>query len=91
MKNNKPAFVFLALLIAGALGLGGSLFCVGRSFAKWDDTQKVGYFINVHAELLSFAGISIFLLCFAISFGLYAAFARIWQLEALIREKEFRV
>jgi hypothetical protein len=90
MKNNKPVFVFLALLIAGALSLGGSVFCVGRSFAKWNGDQKIGYFINIHAQLLSFAGISIFLLCFAIAFGLYAAFARIWQLEALIREKEFR-
>ena len=88
MKTNKAALIVIYLLITGALCLGGILYSTGGSFAEWSDTHKVGYFIDMHARLLSFAGIAISLLCFAFAIGMTAAFARIRQLEALIYEKK---
>jgi hypothetical protein len=87
MKKETFAYVTLYLLVFAALIYGGRAYCIGGSFAKWDPSHQTGYFINMHAGLLSDAGIAISLLCFALAIGLGAAFSRIRQLEALVRER----
>jgi hypothetical protein len=87
MKKETIAYVTLCALVFAALIYGGRAYSIGSSFAEWNASHQTDYFINMHARLLSDAGIAISLLCFALAIGLSAAFSRIRQLEALVRER----
>lgn len=86
MTKNTGQFILFFVGITAALSFSGILISTGISFAEWNDTQKIGYFIDVHARLLVYAGIAINLLGFTLGFALIVAFARIRQLEALVKK-----
>lgn len=84
MKTNLLWAAIAYILGIVALSCGGILFSTGGSFARWDAGHDIGYFVDMHAHLLSQAGVAICALVFALSFGLGLAFKRIARLEALI-------
>lgn len=86
MNKFKAPTLISMLLIFGAFTFAGMVTSTGASFAEWSEHHSVGYFVDIHAKLLTFAGVAIALLCFALLFGLTGAFARIRQLESIIKK-----